>query len=82
MVNWKLSQLLERLEIAPHKLAVQAGIAPPSMYRLLREDGAENVSRKTLDKIIAALEALTNKPVSVCDILEYVEEGAVSYDDK
>jgi predicted transcriptional regulator len=74
MVSWNLKIVLENYDIAPHKLAVEAGIHPPSIYRLLREDGVENVSRKTLSKVISTLRRLTNKPITVCDLLEYVEE--------
>jgi predicted transcriptional regulator len=75
MVDWKLRSQIEALELNPHQVAVAAGIHPPSFYRLIRDDGAKNVSRETLSRIISALRSLTDKPVSVCDLLEYTEDS-------
>jgi DNA-binding Xre family transcriptional regulator len=73
-VQWKLKPYLEQTSVTPHKLALEAGISPPNLYTLIRGEGAKNVSRDTLGKIIGALRRLTGKPVTPNDLLEVIEE--------
>ena len=54
-ITWKLKPYLEQNAITPHKLALEAGISPPNLYTLIRGEGAKNVSRATLAKLIGAL---------------------------
>jgi DNA-binding Xre family transcriptional regulator len=74
MVVWKLKDLLAAHDIAPYRLARESGMHAPSVYRMLRGTGTKAVTRETLATIISALRTLTGKSISVCDLLEYVEE--------
>jgi DNA-binding Xre family transcriptional regulator len=74
-LRWKLKNLLEQLEVNPHQLARQMEIAPPSIYRLLRDDGPENFNRGTLHNILSALESLTGKELVIGDLIEYERDG-------
>ena len=73
-VQWKLKPYLEQNSISAHKLAIEAGISPPNLYTLIRGEGAKNVSRETLAKLIGALRRLTGQPISPNDLLEVIEE--------
>ncbi len=73
-IQWKLKPYLEQNAIAAHKLALEAGISPPNLYTLIRGEGAKNVSRDTLAKLIGALRRLTGQPVTPNDLLEVIEE--------
>ena len=64
---------IEQNAITPHKLALEAGISPPNLYTLIRGEGARNVSRTTLAKLIGALTRLTGQPVTPNDLLEVIE---------
>ena len=75
-VQWKLKPYLEQNSISAHKLALEAGISPPNLYTLIRGEGAKNVSRETLAKLIGALRRLTGQPISPNDLLEVIEEPA------
>jgi DNA-binding Xre family transcriptional regulator len=77
-LKWKLRSLLEHLTINPHQLARQMGIAPPSVYRLLRDEGPENFNRGTLENILTALEALTGKTLEIADLIEYERKSKES----
>ena len=72
-ITWKLKPYLEQNAITPHKLALEAGISPPNLYTLIRGEGAKNVSRATLAKLIGALTRLTGQPVTPNDLLEVSE---------
>ena len=73
-ITWKLKPYLEQNAITPHKLALEAGISPPNLYTLIRGEGAKNVSRATLAKLIGALTRLTGQPVTPNDLLEVTEK--------
>ena len=73
-IQWKLKPYLEQTSVTPHKLALEAGISPPNLYTLIRGEGAKNVSRDTLGKLIGALRRLTGQPVTPNDLLEVIEE--------
>ena len=73
-ITWRLKPYLEQNAITPHKLALEAGISPPNLYTLIRGEGAKNVSRETLAKLIGALTRLTGQPVTPNDLLEVIEE--------
>ena len=72
-ITWKLKPYLEQNAITPHKLALEAGISPPNLYTLIRGEGAKNVSRATLAKLIGALTRLTGQRVTPNDLLEVSE---------
>jgi predicted transcriptional regulator len=69
-IKWKLREYLEANEISPYALAKHVGLEPPNMYRMLRGDGPKMFDREVLGRIIRGLRELTNKPVSVADVLE------------
>jgi DNA-binding Xre family transcriptional regulator len=73
-LKWRLKTLLEEHDLTAYKLAHESGIAVASLYTLLRGEGAKNVARGTLAKLISALRRLTGKPISVCDLLEFTDE--------
>lgn len=75
-IVWRLKPYLERNAITPHKLALEAGISPPNLYTLMRGEGAKNVSRATLAKLIGALTRLTGQPVTPNDLLEIIDTPA------
>lgn len=79
-VHWKLKPYLEQNTISAHKLALEAGISPPNLYTLIRGEGAKNVSRETLAKLIGALRRLTGQPVAINDVLEIIEEPILTMD--
>jgi DNA-binding Xre family transcriptional regulator len=72
-ILWKLKPYLEKHSIAAHKLALEAGISPPNLYTLIRGEGAKNVSRDTLAKLIGALRRLTGQAVTPNDLFEVIE---------
>jgi DNA-binding Xre family transcriptional regulator len=72
-IQWKLKPYLEENSVSTHKLALEAGISPPNLYTLIRGEGAKNVSRETLAKLIGALRRLTGQTVTPNDLFEVIE---------
>ena len=78
-VDWKFDDLLARHGLTPadvEREIIRRGYkwGTKTVYRFSGE-GPSLISRdSTLPAIIDALRSLTGKQVSVCDLLEYVEE--------
>lgn len=68
-MKWKLKELLARENVTAYQLAKQTGLSVNTIYPLARGE-AKRVSLDTLQTVADALDGLTNKRVSVCDLLE------------
>ena len=80
LIRWKLEKYLEEHGIkalAVEQEAQRLGhtFGKNSIYRLLRDDGPENINRRTLVVLIETLRSLTRRKVKVSDLLEYEEQG-------
>lgn len=79
-IRWKLESYLNERGIKPlevEKEAIRLGhtFGRNSIYRLLRDDGPDNLSRKTLAVLIETLRSLTKRKVKLADLVDYEEEG-------
>jgi transcriptional regulator with XRE-family HTH domain len=80
VIKVKLSAYLEREGITVYQLAQRVeGLSPKSVYTYA--NGTRNPSLDSLDKLVAALRELTDKPVEVSDLLEYQHEGRLQGQD-
>ena len=76
-VRWRLAEFLQKHDITPYRLVVhnesddELRLARGTVYAIVNEQNLQ-VSLETLTKIVTALRELTGKPVTVCDILEYL----------
>jgi hypothetical protein len=77
-VIWKLKPYLDAHNIAPYALAREADMHSPNLYTLMSGEGAVNVNRDKLARLITALRTLTGKPVAVSDLLEYQEPATTA----
>jgi DNA-binding Xre family transcriptional regulator len=68
-MRWKLKELLDRENVTAYQLVKQSGLSTNTIYPLTRGE-AKRVSLETLQTIVEALDGLTSKRVSVCDLLE------------
>lgn len=73
-IIWKVGEVLEAHSITGYQFWKASGLPKRSAYRVVNGD-ARNFNADTLDATVRALRALTGKQVTVCDLLEYVEEG-------
>ncbi len=78
-IRWKLESYLSERGIKPlevEKEAIRLGhtFGRNSIYRLLRDDGPDNLNRTTLAVLIDTLRALTRRKVKLSDIVDYVED--------
>lgn len=75
-IVWKLESYLKEQNLRPRDVeneAIRLGHAfgRNSIYRLLRDDGPENLSRTTLAVLIESLQSLTKRKVKLSDLVEY-----------
>jgi DNA-binding Xre family transcriptional regulator len=68
-MKWKLKSYLEEHDLTPHQLALESKLSVNTIYPMARGKAAR-VSLQTLEKVAIALDKLTGKRVSVCDLLE------------
>lgn len=78
-IRWKLRDYLDERGVKPlevEKEAIRLGhtFGRNSIYRLLRDDGPDNLSRKTLAVLVEALRSLTKRKVRLSDLVDYVED--------
>ena len=69
MVTWKLREYLDRHKVSAYAITKSTDLAPSTVYALARGDQGR-VDLEVLDKVLTALDSLTGKRVSVCDLLE------------
>ncbi len=69
MVKWRLREYLDENKLSAYALTKSAELAPNTVYALARGDQGR-LDLEVLDKVMAALDGLTGKRVSVCDLLE------------
>jgi len=74
-MRWKLKDYLDRHDLTPHQLALEAKLSVNTVYPMARGQ-AERISLKTIDRVIAALRELTGEDVDIGDLLEYEGKGA------
>lgn len=75
-IHWKLEGWLAAHGKTRYQLAaVMGGNARANRTTLYRLESAEQLSHKTLARVIAGCEALTGEQPGVCDLLEYQEKG-------
>jgi transcriptional regulator with XRE-family HTH domain len=72
-LEWKLRNYLENHSLTGRALALEAGLAPQAIYRILKAEGPDYLHRPTLEKVLTALSKLTGSPVTPNDLLEVVE---------
>lgn len=77
-IVWKLDSYLQEHGIKPLTLEQEAKrlgytFGKNSIYRLVRDDGPDNLSRKTLVVLIETLKSLTKRKVKLSDLIEYEE---------
>lgn len=68
-MKWTLKEHLDKHGVTPHQLAMKAGLSVNTVYPIARGE-AKRVDLQTLDRVIDALDGLTGKRLSVCDLLE------------
>ena len=78
-IRWKLRSYLEERGIKPRDVETEAirlghTFGRNSIYRLLRDDGPDNLSRKTLAVLVETLRSLTKRKVKLSDLIEYIED--------
>lgn len=73
MIKFKLDRLLEENNITRNALAREAKIRPNVVYEMCNNE-TKRIELKTLDKILETLNRMTNKPINVSDIIEYVPD--------
>ena len=78
-IRWKLKDYLQEHNIKPREVenhARETGkpFGRNNIYRLLRDDGPDNLNRTTLAVLIDTLRALTRRKVKLSDIVDYVED--------
>ena len=78
-VVFKLKSYLDEKGIKPRQVETEAirlghTFGQNSIYRLLRDDGPENLNRTTLAVLVETLRSLTKRKVKLSDLIEYVEE--------
>ena len=64
-----MKELLERENVTAYQLVKQTGLSVNTIYPLARGE-ARRVSLDTLQTVTNALDGLTGKRVSICDLLE------------
>ena len=69
MMRWRLRDYLNEHNLSAYALTRAADVAPNTVYALARGD-SERISLAVFDKVLAGLEKLTGRPVSVADLLE------------
>lgn len=73
MIKFKLDRLLEENNITRNALAREAKIRPNVVYEMCNNE-TKRIELKTLDKILETLNRMTNRPINVSDIIEYVPD--------
>ncbi len=68
MIRWTLKNYLQEHDLSAYRLVQTAEVSPTTIYALARGTH-ERVSLEVLDKVLAALERLTGKPVEISDLL-------------
>lgn len=73
-VEWKLRNLLEEEGLTAYALVknMGVGVRANTIYRLARKENLlKRVDLETIRSILDALNSLTGKNFSVCDIIKY-----------
>jgi hypothetical protein len=68
-VVWNLKPFLQAHNITLHRLAREANMPSANLYALMAGDGAINVNRDKLARLIGALCRLTGTAVQISDVL-------------
>jgi DNA-binding Xre family transcriptional regulator len=67
--HWKLDLILRRHGKTPMALARASGLTKTTIYNMVN-NSSKAVQLETLDKLVAGLEKLTGRRISVSDVLE------------
>ena len=75
-IEFKLKEFLAEKDIKPRDVeneAIRLGFTfgQNTIYRLLKGDGPENLSRTTLAILIETLRSLTKRKVKLTDLVDY-----------
>ncbi len=78
-ITWKLKTYLQENNIKPREVenhAIDMGytFGRNTIYRLLRDDGPDNLSRETLAKLIEVLRSITKRKTKLLDLIDYQED--------
>ncbi|MGG3884109.1 helix-turn-helix domain-containing protein [Brevibacillus panacihumi] len=81
MITFKIEALLEQLnEGKPEKekitkgaIAREAKVRPNVLYEM-SENKTKRVEIETLNKIMAAINRISDKKVDICDVIEYIPD--------
>jgi DNA-binding Xre family transcriptional regulator len=76
-VRWKITEILNVNGITPYQLMKTSGLAQGTVYRLANND-AKGIDTGTLARVIQALRILTKQPITIGDVLEYVDKGDIN----
>ena len=79
-ITWKLKTYLQEHKIKPREvenraLEMKLTFGRNTIYRLLRDDGPDNLSRETLAKLIEVLRSLTKRKTKLLDLIDYQEDS-------
>lgn len=72
-MKWTLKSYLDRHNLTPHQLALEAKLSVNTVYPMARGQ-AERISLQTIDRVISALRSLTGERVDIADLLAYGPE--------
>ena len=75
-IRWKLRKYIEAQRLRPRDVeneAIRLGhsFGRNTIYRLLKDDGPENLSRTTLAVLVESLRSLTRRKVKLSDLIDY-----------
>lgn len=73
-MRWRLKQYLEENGITPYRLWKDSGLAQQTVYTLAQNKG-DRVDLNTLGTVLATLERLTRRRVSLDDLLEVIRDA-------
>ncbi len=75
-LRWKFGDYLKAHSITAYRLSKElGGTASRRLPYEWAKGPPQHLHLDVLQKVMAALEDITGKPVSVCDLLEYEEGG-------
>jgi len=81
MITFKIEALLEQLnegksekeKITKGAIAREAKVRPNVLYEM-SENKTKRVEIETLNKIMAAINRISDKKVDICDVIEYIPD--------
>lgn len=72
-MEWKLKDYLEKHDITPHRLALEAKLSVNSVYPIVRGT-AQRISLPTLERLLTTLDRLSGERVELSELLDRAGE--------